>query len=676
MNLLGPSGSTGNKNGALVDPKKFFGEEKYDQYYQELISEGRIAGENLTPDERKEGAKTYRKDKKDFKKFVDNFLNKEKKTQNQLTSTKPVALLMGAELKKEKPTEELKIKEKDIKKSRSKKLDDNKTIISKLAIMQSLLESILKSIQSDQNAKKKATEEQRKNLQKEKKRSREKTLESGAIRGIKSVGEKVFAPIRSGFDAIANFFKNVLLGGAIGWLLNFIQDPIGFFVNPMIQFFNNIIQSIFSPMNKFIDDLNNSISGFIRDFNNLIDQQLFGMGAQLPDIPDTAIKIPHIPIPKIPLVQQQAPKGMQRGGFVNMGKPTGDSVPTLLERGEYVLNRNAVSAIGRNRLDSVNFGRYSRGQSSKKPRGMRKGGFVKKPNLNFSFNTLFLGMQSGGSVENLALHELMKDEALSSLTPGVNDFIKPGGRSVISNTPWSSISDNTLIYPYVDSVGQPTIGYGSAGMRGVTMNTAPITMKTAKEYLRSDVKKILSGMKNNLKYFDSLTDKQKAGLVMFEYNSGAGSSWNPRKGYPNFVRNIQSGNIRAAIAELFRGGPSPDRIKMEQNLLSSGPKQLVGPGTVGPAVVGPGTIGGKGLLPSLSDQTGLSRFIPKMIRSRLRGLINYNRKPNVNVIPIPTSGSGNLSSASSAQQSPVPNFSASSGDVEIALTKSILNVTS
>ena len=73
MNLLGPAGSTGNQNGSLVNPKKFFGEEKYEQYYQELISEGRIEGENLTPDERKEGAKTYRKDKKDFKKFVDNF---------------------------------------------------------------------------------------------------------------------------------------------------------------------------------------------------------------------------------------------------------------------------------------------------------------------------------------------------------------------------------------------------------------------------------------------------------------------------------------------------------------------------------------------------------------------------------------------------------------------------
>ena len=175
------------------------------------------------------------------------------------------------------------------------------------------------------------------------------------------------------------------------------------------------------------------------------------------------------------------------------------------------------------------------------------------------------------------------------------------------------------------------------------MNTDPIPMKKAKEYLRVDVKRILNGMKNNLRYFDSLTDKQKAGLVMFEYNSGEGSSWNPRKGYPNFVKHIQSGNIKAAIGELFRGGPSPDRIQMEQSLLSNGPKQLVGPGVVGPAVVGPGQVGGKGLLPSLSDKSGLSIFIPKMIRSRLRGLINYNNKPNVNVIPIPASGSGNLS---------------------------------
>lgn len=45
----------------------------------------------------------------------------------------------------------------------------------------------------------------------------------------------------------------------------------------------------------------------------------------------------------------------QRGSFINEGKPFGDSVPSLLERGEYVLNRNAVRKVGRRNLDQLNF---------------------------------------------------------------------------------------------------------------------------------------------------------------------------------------------------------------------------------------------------------------------------------------------------------------------------------
>jgi TP901 family phage tail tape measure protein len=45
----------------------------------------------------------------------------------------------------------------------------------------------------------------------------------------------------------------------------------------------------------------------------------------------------------------------QRGGPINLGAPSGDSVPALLERGEYVLNRNAVNKVGTSTLDAINF---------------------------------------------------------------------------------------------------------------------------------------------------------------------------------------------------------------------------------------------------------------------------------------------------------------------------------
>ena len=54
MLSLPPAGGTGKK----IDPAKLFGEDKYDQYYQELLSEGRIDGDNVSPDERKEDIKS------------------------------------------------------------------------------------------------------------------------------------------------------------------------------------------------------------------------------------------------------------------------------------------------------------------------------------------------------------------------------------------------------------------------------------------------------------------------------------------------------------------------------------------------------------------------------------------------------------------------------------------
>jgi hypothetical protein len=52
----------------------------------------------------------------------------------------------------------------------------------------------------------------------------------------------------------------------------------------------------------------------------------------------------------------------QRGGPIFGGDPTGDSVPAMLERGEYVLNRKAVKKVGRQTLDQINYGMAARFQ--------------------------------------------------------------------------------------------------------------------------------------------------------------------------------------------------------------------------------------------------------------------------------------------------------------------------
>jgi TP901 family phage tail tape measure protein len=68
-------------------------------------------------------------------------------------------------------------------------------------------------------------------------------------------------------------------------------------------------------------------------------------------------------------------QGLQRGGVLHGGKPSGDSIPALLERGEYVLNREAVKKVGVERLNQLNFRQAARFQTGG-PIGMIGGGVV------------------------------------------------------------------------------------------------------------------------------------------------------------------------------------------------------------------------------------------------------------------------------------------------------------
>jgi hypothetical protein len=64
----------------------------------------------------------------------------------------------------------------------------------------------------------------------------------------------------------------------------------------------------------------------------------------------------------------------QRGGPINIGAPAGDSVPAMLEKGEYVLNRKAVQAVGADTLDRINFGSA--------PRFQKGGGIGSEPKVS------------------------------------------------------------------------------------------------------------------------------------------------------------------------------------------------------------------------------------------------------------------------------------------------------
>ena len=183
---------------------------------------------------------------------------------------------------------------------------------------------------------------------------------------------------------------------------------------------------------------------------------------------------------------------------------------------------------------------------------------------------------SGGPV-SIATKHLRKDEALSSFTKGVNDYAIPGNPSVISNKPWNTVDDNTMIYPYDDGGGTPTIGWGStyyddisSGNQPVGLFDPPITKKEADQIMTSNVSKLASDYAKLIPRWDKMSDSQKAGLLLVGYNAP-----NAYGSYKVFTRALEEGNMELlANSGINRRGPSAARIAMERELILNGPLDL------------------------------------------------------------------------------------------------------
>ena len=75
------------------------------------------------------------------------------------------------------------------------------------------------------------------------------------------------------------------------------------------------------------------------------------------------------------LKNDSAPDPYIKGKYVP-GNRTGDKNPAMLEDGEYVLNRNAVDAIGKENLDEMNYKKYPRFQSGGFIAALQQGGSI------------------------------------------------------------------------------------------------------------------------------------------------------------------------------------------------------------------------------------------------------------------------------------------------------------
>ena len=205
--------------------------------------------------------------------------------------------------------------------------------------MEENLEEILGNTREQTKLREDAVKQADKIEQTTERKDRESKLESKTPKVGNTVkkAEKATKPMGGFLDMILNFFKNILLGGALVALMNIIENP-GKMLNPIIKnmngfidFINNILEKIFTVLlfipNKMIDNFNFGI-GFITDrINDAIN--LFGGD------PIEKFQVPNLEppqIPKIPLLEE----GGGSGGGEEMpaaGAEGGGMVPAMQEGG-------------------------------------------------------------------------------------------------------------------------------------------------------------------------------------------------------------------------------------------------------------------------------------------------------------------------------------------------------
>lgn len=285
-------------------------------------------------------------------------------------------------------------------------------IVPNLDTLQSTMESILGTLKQQALLDKKEEREEDRLEAKERRVSREKVLESkGKKTGVddKNLGKKAVKPVKGIFDMLMDFFKNVLLGGALLFLLNVLKDPKRMLqplvdaLNNVLGFFNGIIRGIngfidgfnkfvFGPINNFVLKPIHSSLNFIEDrINDVLG--LFGADP-LENIPDES---PALEIPKIPEIpmydpfkirpenQEQAPPvqtfsggGQVTNNSINITGAGADTQLIAAQPGEFVMSRGAVNKYGADTLADMN----AAGGGTNKPRdnrgiqGFSNGGLV------------------------------------------------------------------------------------------------------------------------------------------------------------------------------------------------------------------------------------------------------------------------------------------------------------
>ena len=414
---------------------KFLGKERYHQYVDELTAEGTIAGEILSPEERKEGFKK-RRNKISFESFVNKLLAKKK----EVSTEEPTSSLSGSEANVKRPSAPIQsILKPPVSEKTQENLDD---------IMKGI-DSILETLKEDQKLEKNTQKLEKKQKEKTKRVKKEEKLESKVFKGLTKTIDKVIQPVKSLFERLFNFLGTVLLGRVLVKFVDWFTDEknkeklnaIGRFLKDTWPALAVGILAFGTGIGRFITRLAFMIGKWTFKLASVIIPKLVGFIAKNPiasaalaagvgayamtqlneanrekenqkDDASTVTPAETRETGETPgaaqlqgeQIFQRGMGGMFAGGGSVPGSGNKDTVPAMLTPGEFVMSKGAVAKFGTDTLASMN----------------TIGGGTNIP--SFSDGGL-LGYQGGGSVPNRDGTDTVKSNDESRERPNFGDWV-------------------------------------------------------------------------------------------------------------------------------------------------------------------------------------------------------------------------------------------------------------
>ena len=469
------------------------------------------------------------------------------------------------------------------------------------------LSSIIEQLTLFNNLTENEQERDRRGRENRRRKEREGELEKG-FDGVMKAAEKVIAPVKSILDRIINFLVMTLIGRSLVLILRWFGDPEN---KKKVEAIGRFLGDHWPKLLALFIAFGTGLGGFVR---GLIGVVIKGTGALIKGAVALAARagikgaggaLKFLGGPKgkligaglelgaVALGTVALSKGLENfggiggeksetttakfsgGGFANLknlfgniggffngmvnGPKGTDKVPAMLTDGEFVMSRGAVAKYGVDTLESMN----AAGGGNNKPKVVEGTTYA-----------------AGGGLVGYAGNMIKHHEALAALSPNTGGGNKLPDLVLPSSPKYKTLSNDTKIYPYLDSVNVPTIGWGatyydkiSNGKKPVKITDPPITKKVADNLLNKHLAELIPRAKSQLPLWDNMSPQQQGTIISFLYNAGP-NAINLTGPYPKFSKALIDGNMKEAAAQVNRSGPPASRINEEKKLLTSGPLDL------------------------------------------------------------------------------------------------------